>query len=288
MTTPPTDAPEHLATDLEFGGTPVLAALLPSVPATSAPIPARPASVEPLAPERYKVQFTASAETHEKLRQAQALLRHQIPDGDVGAILDRALTALLEQLMKQKVAATNRPRGSATTKPRESSPTPDSRHIPADVRRVVWQRDGGQCAFVSRTGRRCTERGFLEFHHVKPYSAGGEASVQNIELRCRAHNGYAAERAFGQKTSAVRERAEAYVTSERGLADTGSFELGPDRVHLAQPGHVTSAGASRVRVPSGMEQADHFTLAAIFGVVGRIRRYSGSEARSRGRPQGDR
>ncbi|HEU4798177.1 MAG TPA: hypothetical protein VFT63_04565 [bacterium] len=47
-----------------------------------APAPSRPALVAPLAPERYKVQFTASAETHAKLLQAQELLRHQIPDGD--------------------------------------------------------------------------------------------------------------------------------------------------------------------------------------------------------------
>ncbi len=59
-----------------------------------APPPARPAVVAPLAPERYKVQFTASAETYEKLRLAQALLRHQIPEGDLGAVVDRALTAL--------------------------------------------------------------------------------------------------------------------------------------------------------------------------------------------------
>ena len=76
------------------------------------PPPARPAVVAPLAPERYKVQFTASAETYAKLRLAQDLLRHQIPDGDLGQVLDRALTALVQELAKQKVAATERPRGS--------------------------------------------------------------------------------------------------------------------------------------------------------------------------------
>ncbi len=179
--------------------------------ATLAPPSARPAVVVPLAPERYKVQFTASAETYEKLRLAQALLRHQIPDGDPAAIFDRALTALLQSLTKQKFAATDRPRGSRGAVPR-------SRYVPAEVKRAVWKRDGGQCAFVSHTDRRCPERGFLEFHHVVPYSAGGEPTVDNIELRCRAHNGYEAQLYFGlHKPPTVRERRTPYMLSTVGL-----------------------------------------------------------------------
>jgi hypothetical protein len=153
---------------------------------------ARSAVVAPLAPQRYKVQFTASAEMVEKIRLAQDLLRHQIPDGDPAAIFDRALTVLLESLAKKKLAATDRPRGSRGT-------TPGSRYVPAEVKRAVWLRDGGRCAFVSRTGRRCTEGGFLEFHHVTPYAAGGEATADNIQLQCRAHNGYEAELCFGAR-----------------------------------------------------------------------------------------
>ncbi len=153
----------------------------------------RPAVIEPLAPERYKVQFTATAEMHAKLRLAQDLLRHQIPDGDLGQVIDRALTVLLEGLVKQKFAATNRPRGHRDDLPRDPEPATSSRHIPAVVRRTVWLRDGGRCAFVASTGHRCMERAFLEFHHVVPYSMGGEATTDNIELRCRAHNGFQAE-----------------------------------------------------------------------------------------------
>ena len=67
---------------------------------------ARPAVVAPLAPERYKVQFTMSRETHDKLRRVQDLLRHSIPDGDPAAIFDRALTLLLSDLERAKLAAT--------------------------------------------------------------------------------------------------------------------------------------------------------------------------------------
>jgi len=61
----------------------------------------------------------------------------------------------------------------------------------------VWLRDGSRCAFVARSGRRCAERGFLELHHVEPHAVGGEATVDNIQLRCRAHNAYEAELFYG-------------------------------------------------------------------------------------------
>ncbi len=197
---------------------------LPS-PALTPP-PARPAVVAPLAPQRYKVQFTASAETYAKLRLAQALLRHQIPDGELGTIVDRALTALVQELAKQKFAATDRPRTGR-------GPAPGSRHIPAKVKRAVWLRDGGRCAFVGSHGRRCTEQGFLECHHVTPYAAGGVSTADNIQLRCRAHNGYEAERYFGPRTpSGVREPCGSYSVPSRAAAPSAGAAraLGPDRV----------------------------------------------------------
>jgi len=188
----------------------------------------RPAVVTPLAPERYKEQFTANAETDEKLRLAQALLRHQIPDGDPAKIIDRALTVLLRDLAKTKLAATDHPR-------KRGEATRGSRYIPAEVKRAVWGRDGAQCAFVSSDGRRCTERGFLEFHHVTPYAAGGEPTAENIQLRCRPHNGYEAELAFGLRHRLiVREARASYMQPPRKLRPPSRLairrQLGPDRV----------------------------------------------------------
>ena len=161
--------------------------------------PNRPAVVGPLAPDRYKVQFTVPRETYDKLRRAQDLLRHTIPSGDPAAIFDRALTLLLADLERTKLAVTARPRAVRAS-------SPGSRHIPAVVKREVWARDGEQCAFVGPNGR-CAERGFLEIHHVVPYAEGGSASVENLELRCRSHNAYEAELHFGpllaRETAAV-------------------------------------------------------------------------------------
>ena len=164
-----------------------------------------PASITPLAPERYRIQLTISRETHDKFRRAQALLRHVVPSGDAADIFDRAVTLLVDQLERQRFAQTERPRVT------NASLSP-SRHIPAAVRRAVWRRDGGCCAFIGTEGR-CGERAFLEFHHVEPYAVGGAATVENIELRCRAHNAYEARLFCG--TGVVREEGAWWADSFR-------------------------------------------------------------------------
>jgi 5-methylcytosine-specific restriction endonuclease McrA len=162
-------------------------------PAPAAGQPNRRTVLAPLTPEQYKVQFTVSREIHDKLRRVQELLRHSIPDGDPAAIFDRALTLLLDSVVKTKLAAGSRPASALRVC------APRSRHIPARVKRHVWQRDGGRCAFVGRHGR-CSERGFLEFHDVVPYAEGGKATTGNIQLRCRSHNAHEAELWFGVDT----------------------------------------------------------------------------------------
>jgi hypothetical protein len=185
---------------------PVFETVPSAEPAASAPAPTPPRRpVTPLSVDRYEIRFTASKATREKLLQAQDLLRHVVPNGDVAAVFDRALTVLLEDLARKKFAATARP-GRA----REHAD--DSRVIPAAVKRAVWLRDGGRCAFVATDGHRCEARGFLEFHHRTPYAVGGKPTVDNIELRCRSHNAYEAELYFGHRgeDDIVRETSMAY------------------------------------------------------------------------------
>ena len=209
------------------------------------PPPSRPAIVQPLAPERYKVQFTVSSETREKLRRVQDLMRHIIPNGDVAAIFDRALSLLLEDLEKRKVGATEQPTRHATRTLLDHG----------TFRRASGGRCGsatsGRCAYVGSHGR-CAETGFLEFHHVEPYAAGGRAVVENIELRCKAHNAYEAELFFGEsKPSVVREvRSEWFV-------ETGSRTSRGYRLQFAAKGAVLEGTEESVEMP---ERKDQFLL----------------------------
>jgi len=169
-----------------------------SVPRPTPHPPTRRPIIENTSPERYRVQFTIGKESHDRLRRLQALLRREIPNGDPGAIVERALALLLEKVEGAKVGATKKPRPSRPIRPGTDGPT-SSRDVARDVKRSAWRRDGGQCAFVSADGHRCTERAFLEFHHVQPHALGGPATADNISLRCRRHNQYEAELVFGRR-----------------------------------------------------------------------------------------
>jgi hypothetical protein len=148
--------------------------------------------ISPLAPERYALQLTIGQSAHDKLRYVQELLGHQVPSGDLGEVLERVLDLAISQLQKRKFAATSRPR--------DESPTKSSRRdIPASVQRAVWQRDSGQCTFVSVSGRRCAARARLEFDHIQEVARGGTSTISNLRLLCRTHNQYCAERTYGRE-----------------------------------------------------------------------------------------
>jgi hypothetical protein len=181
---------------------PALSATPPVFHEPSAPLPAPRPTVpergrtEPLGAERYRVQFMTDLKTHTQLEELRALMRHQIPDGDVGQILARAIAALHAQVRKRKFAETSSPR---TSRPAASANGTPSRHVPAAIRRAVSKRDGGRCSYVSSGGRRCEAREFLEFEHLEAWAFSRVHSIQGITLRCRAHNQQRARSDFGDR-----------------------------------------------------------------------------------------
>jgi len=120
--------------------------------------PVKPAVVEPLSPSRYGVRFTASAELHEKLERLSDLM----PGADLASVIEAAVTLKLERLEAKRFGKAKKPRKSLE----QADTSPGSRYISAPVRRVVYVRDGGQCTFVGKDGRRCTERKDVEFHEL--------------------------------------------------------------------------------------------------------------------------
>jgi 5-methylcytosine-specific restriction endonuclease McrA len=162
--------------------------------------------------EHFLLQVAIGKSTHDKLRYAQALLSHSIASGDIAAVLDRALEALIHQCEKRKFARTPRPRAAR--------PAVRRRAIPASVRREVWARDGGRCTFVGSNGHRCATRRRLEYDHVVPVAHGGEATAERMRLRCRAHNQLEAERTFGRDFMKKKREAARRTTGSRRPGDS--------------------------------------------------------------------
>jgi len=151
--------------------------------------------VAPLSADKFKIQFTGSRELRDKLRQAQDLLRHRVPGGDLAGVFERALDALIANLLKERFALGRTPRGRQSTVAVFSA----SRHVPAHIKRAVWERDGGRCAFIAEDGRRCFETGGLEFDHIDGWARTHVHDVDRIRLTCRAHNQHAAEQLYGRE-----------------------------------------------------------------------------------------
>jgi 5-methylcytosine-specific restriction endonuclease McrA len=180
-------ASEHSPENVHAGDTPSAMWTTGHSPENAAPAPR--ARVMPLAPQRFGFQLTVDQETHDLWQYVRSLMSHEVPTGEMAQVLKHILKLAAAELEKRRFAATSRPRSSG------SSTSP--RHIPAAVKREVWERDGGQCTFVSEGGRRCPSRRMLEFDHVDPVALGGESTAKNMRLLCRRHNQHAAERAFG-------------------------------------------------------------------------------------------
>jgi hypothetical protein len=167
-----------------------------------------PPQCMPLAADLYKLQLTMTGAMYRKLRRALDLFGRRKPVPDEAEILELGLDLLVERLEKKKLHATD--------KPGPRRPCAED-HIPAEVRRTVWERDRGRCTFTSEAGVRCPSCTDLEIDHVIPRARGGRSDDPgNLRLRCRAHNQYEAERTFGKAfMEAKREQARAAAAKRK-------------------------------------------------------------------------
>jgi hypothetical protein len=207
---------------------------------------------EPLGEDRYLIRFTADGELHAQIQELKSLMRHQIPDGDVGKILAKAIAVLLKQVRARKFGECSTPRATrsqpfvqtASAKRIEPSERVEqseratkaspSRQIPPAIRRGVSKRDRERCTFVSAAGRRCGSRDFLEFHHCEPWARQPSHAIEGISLRCRAHNQYEAERDFGAKhMECFRRRDQPRPTGP--IPNTTALIPDPNRSTALQP-----------------------------------------------------
>lgn len=157
----------------------------------------------PLSPTSMQVSATLSMQVYEQLQEARELLSHRLTSRELSEVLEALLGIALPVLRKQKFAEVASPRaarvnGGSGEKSGSESPAVQSRQIPAHVKREVWERDGGRCTFAGTDGHRCTCRERIEFDHRVPVAKGGESTVENVRLLCRAHNQYEADRVLGE------------------------------------------------------------------------------------------
>jgi HNH endonuclease len=188
----------------KLGGEPT-----PSARPSSLPRP----EVRPVAEDLYSLRVTLDAATKAELDELTALLSHRISRGDLAGVLREAIHCALEKHgvrkgarapARGKVLPAAAPKQEPSSPPAPSQrPRPARPSIPAAVRRVVWARDGGRCAWTSVEGHRCGSTWQLEFDHIRPVALGGESTVSNVRMACRMHNCLHAEQVFGREQMAA-------------------------------------------------------------------------------------
>jgi hypothetical protein len=158
-----------------------------SAPGAAERSPVQPDIVPPL---RHRVHFTADGGLIRLLDRLRALLRHKHPSGRLEDLVKEAAECLLDKIDPDR-AKPSRPLKAERKR---------SRLVPRAVKREVWRRDLGRCAYISDDGRRCESRDALEYDHVLPWALGGVSDdAANIRLLCRPHNQRLAQRRFGPK-----------------------------------------------------------------------------------------
>ena len=166
-----------------------------------------------LAPDRFRsisselvqIQFMASPKLREQFEELKALLAHAEPGLTLEGAVSKAFELLLNKLRPKAPKISPPPaaeavvpagvgtRSTAERAPTSAgrTPTATGRTPTAETKRRVWHRDGGRCTF-EYLGRRCGSRHALEYDHIQPWARGGATTAENLRLRCRTHNQYAA------------------------------------------------------------------------------------------------
>jgi hypothetical protein len=164
------------------------------------------ASTHPLTAELCRLHLTVSKKFIAKLDRARSGQGHTQPGASAGEVIEAALDLLLAQQAAR--------RGEAK-KPLKKARPAKSDHVPAAVKRAVWERDQGKCQWPLESGGICGSTLRLEIDHVVPRARGGPTTVENCRLACKFHNQYAAREAFGDEwMDQFTGRREVPVTGE--------------------------------------------------------------------------
>ena len=140
---------------------------------------------------RVDFSFRGSCDLRDAIARIRELLSHKCPRGGIDELLLEVTRDYLDRHDPQKGL------------PGRASPVRGGSSIPAGIRRTVWARDGGRCAYIGTTGVQCLARRFLEIDHVKPRALGGGDTLGNLRLLCRPHNDSERRRILGEGNGAT-------------------------------------------------------------------------------------
>ena len=212
---PPGAAPRPEVEDVAPPGPPSPPAVEDRASPESAPglEPPRPRTAElrAVSENQWSLRVTVGRTLKDDLETLAALLSHKVRRGDLAAVLHEAIRCAIEKHGKRKGAV--RPARKAAPRAAPRNPTA----VSAEVRRQVWERDQGRCAWASPEGKRCNSRWQVEVDHVEVAARGGPGTLENLRLACRSHNLLHAEETYGPEHMKKYRKGESSHPGGSGL-----------------------------------------------------------------------
>ncbi len=148
-------------------------------------------AVEPLTADLRRFHLTVSKRFLDKLAASRDALSHAMPGASDDELLEAGLDVLLEKVAKRR---------GLVAKPRKTPPPSTTDHVPAHMRRAVFERDDGRCQVpVASGGGVCGSTYRVQIGHFPtPRALGGLATLDNLRCECETHNQFQADRDFGK------------------------------------------------------------------------------------------
>jgi len=142
--------------------------------------------IKVLTPSVSELRCPISEELGEKIKRVQDL---ESTRQKRAVTIEGAVEAMVEVYLEKKdpVAKAHKAK-TREVKKLSSRKESQSQCLSASIKHEVNKRDGGRCIYVDRSGTRCSNRRWIQYHHVVPVSQGGEHRVENIISVCQVHH----------------------------------------------------------------------------------------------------
>ncbi|WP_374074868.1 HNH endonuclease [Bdellovibrio bacteriovorus] len=164
-----------------------------------------------------KFETLLNQENQKLLQEFKELFAHELPDGSALSVLlfllkkavkDKKKKLGLDEVANKKSDADeptfDKPESNskinqnAAQLPSSIKVTSLRSAIPIHSKGILWKRAQGCCEYTDpKSQRRCNSRFALQTDHVKPVALGGDNSIENLVLLCRAHNSRRSIKTFG-------------------------------------------------------------------------------------------
>ncbi len=136
-----------------------------------------------------ELRFVIDAETKSKMQELKLWLSHQNPDLTQAQFFKVMIEKMHRQLNPNKPAKPQIDFKQSVSDAGTKSAKKRSRHIPAAIKKLVWQRDEGCCQFADpHSKKKCESKYQLQLDHVHPFRHLGNHSAENLRLLCGKHN----------------------------------------------------------------------------------------------------